>query len=144
MNVFSSAKLCRNKYKRLLNWLNNWKVGFSRWFLMLVLVCPVPLNDSWRKRLGKGHYYENHNVKNQKEHRKICKPSQCRKWLLSWSQLWHHNIKNGFLVNHYIEKNEKNIEKISFVWFSHFDYLWRKYLWHFGVNKNFLTWLNLT
>ncbi len=49
-----------------------------------------------------------------------------------------------FLVDHYIEKNEKNIQKISFVWFSHFDYLWRKYLWHFGVNKNFLNWLNLT
>jgi hypothetical protein len=25
--------------------------------------------------MGKGHYYKNHNVKNQKEHRKICKPS---------------------------------------------------------------------
>jgi hypothetical protein len=33
--------------------------------------------------LGKGHYYKNHNVKNQKEHQKICKPSQRRKWLLS-------------------------------------------------------------
>jgi hypothetical protein len=70
--------------------------------------------------------------------------SERRKWLLSWSQLQHHNVENGFWVDHYIEKNEKNIEKISFVWISHFDYLWRKYLWHFGVNKNFLTWLNLT
>ncbi len=70
--------------------------------------------------------------------------SEHLKWLLSWSQLRHHNVKNGFWVDHYIEKNEKNIEKISFVWISHFDYLWRKYLWHFGVNKNFLTWLNLT
>ncbi len=70
--------------------------------------------------------------------------SHRQKWLLSWSQLQHHNVKNGFLVDHYIKKNEKNIEKISFVWFSHFDYLWRKYLWNFGVNKHFLTWLNLT
>ncbi len=70
--------------------------------------------------------------------------SQHQKWLLSWSQLRHHNVENGFLVDHHIEKTEKNIEKISFVWFSHFDYLWRKYLWHFGANKNFLTWLNLT
>jgi hypothetical protein len=34
-------------------------------------------------KLGKGHYYKNPNVKNQKEHRKICKPSQRQKWLLS-------------------------------------------------------------
>ncbi len=27
------------------------------------------------EKMGKGHYYENNNVKNQKEHRKICKPS---------------------------------------------------------------------
>ncbi len=93
---------------------------------------------------GKGPYYKNNNVENQKEHRKICKPSQRRKWFLSWSQLRHHNVENGFLVDHYIKKNEKNIQKISFVWFSYFDYLWRKYLWHFGVNKNILTWLNLT
>ena len=46
------------------------------------------------------HYYENHNVENQKEHRKICKPSQHWKWLLSWSQLRHHNIENGFWVDH--------------------------------------------
>jgi len=38
------------------------------------------------------------------------------KWLLSWSQLRHHNVENGFWVDHYIEKNEKNIKKISFVW----------------------------
>ncbi len=104
---------------------------------------PFLHRDIHTKR-GKGHYYENHNIENQKEHRKICKPSQRRKWLLSWSQLRHHNVENGFLVDHYIEKNEKNIKKISFAWFSHFDYLWHKYLWHFGVNKNFLTWLNLT
>ncbi len=106
-------------------------------FILGVLLCSVLY-------MGKGHYYENHKVKNQKEHQKICKPSQRQKWLLSWSQLQYHNVKNGFLVDHYIEKNEKNIEKISFVWFSHFDYLWRKYLLHFGVNKNFKTWLNLT
>ncbi len=72
----------------------------------------------------------------------------------------HQNIKSVFLVHHYfdittskltkittkkvvyhyyenqnLKKNEKNIESLSFVWFSHFDYLWRKYLWHFGVNK---------
>jgi hypothetical protein len=25
--------------------------------------------------MGKGHYYKNHNIKNQKEHQKICEPS---------------------------------------------------------------------
>ena len=32
---------------------------------------------------GKGHYYENHNVENQKEHQKICKPSLHRNVALS-------------------------------------------------------------
>jgi len=73
----------------------------------------------------------------------------------------HQNIESIFLVHHYydintskltkitttkvvdhyyenqnIEKNEKNIESLSFVWFSHFDYLRRKYLWRFGKKKN--------
>ena len=42
------------------------------------------------QNMGKGHYYENHNVENQKEHRKICKPSLHRKSLFSWSLLRHH------------------------------------------------------
>jgi hypothetical protein len=33
--------------------------------------------------MGKGHYYENHNVENQKEHQKICKPSLHRNVALS-------------------------------------------------------------
>jgi hypothetical protein len=34
---------------------------------------------------GKGHYYENHNVKKQKEHQKICKPTLHRKSPLNLS-----------------------------------------------------------
>ncbi len=103
--------------------------------------------------LGKGHYYKFHNIKIQKERWKICKPSLHRKSLYSWSLLRHHYIKNGFLVDHYIENHclfsssllqksecrkecEKNIKSLGFVWFSHFDYLWRRYLWHFGKKKN--------
>ena len=33
--------------------------------------------------VGKGQNYENHNVENQKEHRKIWRRSLHRKWLLS-------------------------------------------------------------
>ena len=88
------------------------------------------------------------------EHRKS-KRSERRKCLLSWSLLRHHNVENGFWVDHYIEKNEKNIENLNFVWFLHFNYLWRhfNYLWHMvlwttGIKKwifkNSLTWLNLT
>ena len=33
--------------------------------------------------MGKGHYYENQNIENQKEHRKNCKASEHRKCLLS-------------------------------------------------------------
>ena len=36
--------------------------------------------------LGEDHYYENQNIKNQKEHQKICKPSLPRKWLKNWSE----------------------------------------------------------
>jgi hypothetical protein len=35
------------------------------------------------KMLGEGHYYENQNIENQKEHRKNCKASEHRKCLLS-------------------------------------------------------------
>ena len=41
-------------------------------------------------------------------------------------------VVDNYYENQNVEKNEKNIESLSFVWFSHFDYLWRKYLWHFG------------
>ena len=70
------------------------------------------------------------------------------------------NVENVFWVDHYyenqnVEKNEKNIENLNFVWFSHFNYLWRhfNYLWHMvlwttGIKKwifkNSLTWLKLT
>ncbi len=33
--------------------------------------------------MGEGHYYENQNIENQKEHQKIWKPSLHRKWLFS-------------------------------------------------------------
>ncbi len=60
-------------------------------------------------------------------------------WLITTSKI------TVFLVHHYyenqnVEKNvKKNIESLSFVWFSHFDYLWRKYLWRFGKKKKFKT-----
>ena len=58
---------------------------------------------------GKGHYYKFHNIKNQKEHWKICEPSLHRKSLFSWSLLQHHYIENGFLVDHYYyNQNIKN------------------------------------
>ena len=61
--------------------------------------------------------------KTKKEHQKICKPSLHQKSLFRWSLLWHHYIKNGFLVDHYIEidkdhyyKNQnvkKNVKRTS-------------------------------
>ena len=102
--------------------------------------------------------------------------SEHQKCLFSSSLLLHQNIESLFLVDHNykiakirtskltkitttkvvdhfyenqnVEKNKKNIKSLSFVWFSHLNYLWQKYLWHFGIKKsilkNFLTWLNLT
>ena len=59
----------------------------------------------------------------------------------------HHCNKNGFLVDHYIKidkdhyyknqnvkKNVKRISKVSVLSdFSHFNCLWRKYLWRFWL-----------
>jgi hypothetical protein len=39
----------------------------------------------YRENMGKGHYYKNQNVENQKEHQKICEPSLHRKYPLKWS-----------------------------------------------------------
>ena len=66
------------------------------------------------------------------------------------TSLRHHYIENGFLVDHYIKNKclfsssllqkserqkecEKNIDSLSFVRFSHFNCLWRKYLWRFWL-----------
>ena len=89
------------------------------------------------KKFGDHHYIKNLHKSDQNIEKD--KDQNIKKTKITTSKVVDHYYKN-----HNVEKNEKNIKKISFVWFSHFDYLWRKYLWHFGVNKNFLTWLNLT
>ena len=48
------------------------------------------------------------------------------------SGVFFHNVENGFLVDHYyenqnVEKNEKNVESLSFVKFLKLFYLWRKH-----------------
>ncbi len=82
--------------------------------------------------MGKGHYYKFHNIKNQKEHQKICEPSLHRKSLLVDHYYYNQNIENGFLVDNYIKNHclfsssllrksecrkecEKNILSLSFV-----------------------------
>ena len=107
--------------------------------------------------MGKGQNYENHNVENQKELRKLRRRSEHRKDWLKQSERQkanYHNVEKQIIttskrVDHYyknqnVEKNEKNIESLSFVWFSNLNYLWRKYLWHFGKKTkilNSLAWL---
>jgi hypothetical protein len=54
------------------------------------------------------------------------------KWLFSWSL--HQNWQRSLLQKSERQKEcEKNIESLSFVWFSHFDYLWHKYLLRFWL-----------
>ncbi len=64
-----------------------------------------PFSMLWKKspvvvvKWGKGHYYEFHDVENQKEHQKICKPSLHRNVAFSWSLLRHHyNDKKRLLM----------------------------------------------
>jgi hypothetical protein len=74
----------------------------------------------WVKYLGNGQNYENQNVKNQKELRKPCKPSQRRKDLLKRSERRKANYQNvekriittSKRVDHYYENHnvEKNVE----------------------------------
>ena len=118
--------------------------------------------------MGKGQNYENHNVENQIELRKLRRQSERRNGLFSWSERRkanYHNVEKQIIttskrVDHYyeyhnVEKNEKNVESLIFVWFSHFNYLWRILttygvwvLWTPGVKKwifkSSLAWLNLT
>jgi hypothetical protein len=53
-------------------------------FSNAVLMLKIVIAFIWEK--GEGHYYENQNIENQKEHRKNCKASEHRKCLWSWSE----------------------------------------------------------
>ncbi len=70
--------------------------------------------QSWDKRTGGGrnvkfHYYDWPFF------------SLHQKWLFSWSLLCHHNIENGFLVDHYYDITTTTKKRLSMLWF---------YLWH--------------
>jgi hypothetical protein len=76
--------------------------------------------------MGKGHYYEFHNVKNQKEHQKICKPSLHQNVAFSWSLLRHHYYdknKTFDIVILPMASKKINTSKIKNIFLSN-------YLWH--------------
>ncbi len=92
----------------------------------------IKLIQAKDKILGKGHYYKFYNIKNQKEHGKICKPSLHRKslfssslllqskhqkWLFSWSLL---RQKSDFRCSDftYGVKKDHNIknQNINYLW----------------------------
>jgi hypothetical protein len=74
--------------------------------------------------MGKGHYYKFHNIKNQKEHRKICKSSLHRKSLFSWSLLRHFRCSD-FTYGVKKDHNIKN-QNINYLWHITYGYqgLW--------------------
>jgi hypothetical protein len=98
--------------------------------------------------LGKGHYYKNQNVKDQKEHQKNCKPSLHQKYSKK-----DQNIKidkdqkieidkdqdiesKGSLHRKPARQKEHQKSNLSdFCILTKLFYLWCKYLWYFGVNK---------
>ena len=106
-------------------WINTIEVycftnqeNLKQWHVLKCSLTIFPLNVlqlRWHLT-GKGHYYENQNVEKQPK-----RTSKISVFLV------HHYYKNQN-----VEKNEKNIENLNFVWFSHFNYLWRhfNYLWH--------------
>ena len=49
-------------------------------------------------KMGKGHYYEFHNVEIQKERRKKFKASERRKWLFSFSLLRNQNMEKNIKI----------------------------------------------
>ncbi len=58
------------------------------------------------RKAGKGHYYKNHNIENQKEHQKICKPSLHQK--ASFRLITTSKV-SLFLVHHYYKN--PNVKK---------------------------------
>ena len=72
---------------------------------------------------GKGHYYKNHNIENQKEHRKICKPSLHPNCLFSSSLLQQ---KSDFRCSDFTYgiKKEHNAENqnINYLWHITYGY----------------------
>ena len=111
--------------------------------------------------MGKGQNYKNHNVKNQKELRKLRRRSERRNGLFSWSERRkanYHNVEKQIITtskrvdhyyeNHNVEKNEKNVESLIFVIFHILTTYGVWVLWTPGVKKwifkSSLAWLNLT
>ena len=118
----------------------------KRRLLKALLLLLLLLNHFRRKfprnlevyKRGKGHYYQFHNIENQKEHQKICKPSlhqkslfssslllqsEHRKWLFSWSLLWQ---KSDFRCSDftYGVKKDHNVENqnINYLWHITYGY----------------------
>jgi hypothetical protein len=61
--------------------------------------------------MGKGHYYKNQNIENQKEHQKLSKKSQSIRTLKSVFLVHHYynirTLKSVFLVDHKYKKLTK-------------------------------------
>ena len=85
--------------------------------------------------LGKGHYYEFHNVKIQKERQKKFKASEHRKYLFSFSLLQNQNVEKNIKIKTFdvliLPMDSKKIrtskiENINYVWRITYGYqgLW--------------------
>ena len=73
--------------------------------------------------LGKGQNYENHNVENQKELRKLCRRSERRNGLFSWSERRNQNVENVFWVDqNYDDQNVENSIKNQKLDFQRSDF----------------------
>ena len=84
--------------------------GFS-WFKQNSKVCDKHVslfNNILHFQLGKGQNYENHNVENQKELRKLRRRSERRNGLFSWSERQNQNVENVFWVDQ--NSDDQNIE----------------------------------
>ena len=125
------------------------------------LIKNVNLDLFFINCMGKGQNYENHNVENQKELRKLRRRSEHRNGLFSWSERRkanYHNVEKQIITtskrvdhyykNHNVEKNEKNVESLIFVIFHILTTYGVWVLWTPGVKKwifkSSLAWLNLT
>ena len=87
-----------NKILTKFNLISYFKLSLIEELFSLFFFFLLNLNN-----LGKGHYYEFHNVEIQKERQKKFKESERQKWLLSFSLLRNQNVKNGFLVDQNVE-----------------------------------------
>ncbi len=106
---------------------------------LINLQCSTTQSKTLKNKRG-GRNVENQNVEGSERQKYFLNWSERRKWRVD------QNVKNQNVES--LKKNIKSLICLIFKFWRSVNYLWCKYLWHFGVKKSilksFLACLNLT